>query len=182
VNLLRMLFLSAALMGTATLTFAQEYQSWGYQDRNDRRIYQQGYERGRSDGLSHRRFNADSNGYRRSDDRNAYRQGYEAGYNSVRQGNAGWDRDHDRDGRNGSYGNGSSYGGYGNPSGIARQNGFRDGVNDGRKDRATGHSFRPTQGDNYKNAPGYSSNMGDRQLYKDGYRQAYQQGYQQGYR
>lgn len=44
-----------------------------------------------------------------------------------------------------------------------------------------GHSFRPTQDDNYKNAPGYSSNMGYRQQYKDMYRQAYQQGYQSGY-
>ena len=33
----------------------------------------------------------------------------------------------------------------------------------------------------YKNAPGYSSIMGDRQQYKDAYRQAYQQGYPQGY-
>jgi len=78
----------------------------------------------------------------------------------------------------GGYGNG----GYGNGSSIAQQNGYRDGVNDGRKDRATGHSFRPTQGDNYKGAPGYSSSMGDRQQYKDAYRQSYQQGYQQGYR
>jgi len=88
----------------------------------------------------------------------------------------GWGRDHDndRDGHNGGYGNGG-YGGYGNGSSIARQNGYRDGANDGRKDRATGHSFRPTQGDNYKNAPGYSSS-------KDAYRQSYQQGDQQGYR
>jgi hypothetical protein len=64
---------------------------------------------------------------------------------------------------------------------VAQENGIRDGRNDGSKDRATGHSFRPTQDDNYKNAPGYSSNMGDRQQYKDAYRQAYQQGYQQGY-
>ena len=62
--------------------------------------------------------------------------------------------------RNGGYGTGShGNGGYGNPSRIAQQNGYRDGVNDGRNDRATGHSFRPTHDDNYKNAPGYSSSM-----------------------
>jgi hypothetical protein len=186
VKLFRGLFLSAALLSTATLTLAQDYHGSRYQDRDDRRIYQRGYEQGRSDVQNRRRFNPDSNRYREADDRRAYRQGYEAGYNSGRHGNAGWDRDHDRDndryGRNGSYGNGGNYGGgYGNPSSIARQNGYRDGMNDGRKDRATGHSFRPMQGDNYKGAPGYSSSMGDRQQYKDAYRQAYQQGYPQGY-
>jgi len=180
VRLFRALFLTAALMSAGALTFAQDYHGSRYQDRDDRRIYQRGFEQGRSDALSRRRFNPDSNRYREADDRRAYRQGYEAGYNSGRHGNAGWDRDHDNDryGRNG--GNGG-YGGYGNPSNIARQNGYRDGVNDGRRDRTTGHSFRPTQGDNYKNAPGYSSSMGDRQQYKDAYRQAYQQGYPQGY-
>ena len=175
----RALFLSAALLSAATLTLAQDYHGWRYQDRDDRRIYQRSFEQGRSDALSRRHFNPDSNRYREADDRRAYRQGYEAGYNSGRHGNAGWDRDHDRD--NDRYGRNGGYSGYGNPSNIARQNGYRDGVNDGRKDRATGHSFRPTQGDNYKNAPGYISSMGDRQQYKDAYRQAYQQGYPQGY-
>lgn len=180
-KLFRALFLSAALLSSATLTFAQDYHGARYQDRDDRRIYQRGYEEGRSDARSGRRFDPDSNRYREADDRRAHRQGYEAGYNSVRHGNADWDRDHDRDGRNGGNGNGGSYGSYGNPSVIARQNGSRDGENDGRKDRVTGHSYRPTQDDNYKNAPGYSSNMGGRQQYKDAYRQAYQQGYQRGY-
>ena len=181
-KLFRALFLSAALLSTAALTFGQDQHDWRYQDRDDRRIYQQGYEQGRSDVQNRRRFNPDSNRYRKSDDRRAYRQGYEAGYNSRQRGNASWDRDHDRDSYGGGYGNRGNSGGYGNPSTIARQNGYRDGVNDGRKDRATGHSFRPTQGDNYKNAPGYSSTMGDRQQYKDAYRQSYQQGYPQGYR
>ncbi|HWY70537.1 MAG TPA: hypothetical protein VNX88_17860 [Terriglobales bacterium] len=186
-RLFRTLLVSAALLSSSALTFGQDYHSWGYQDRDDRRIYQRGYEEGRSDAQNRRRFNPDSNRYRESDDRRAYRQGYEAGYNAGRHGNAGWGRDHDRDNdrneHNGGYGNGGyGNGGYGNGSSIARQNGYRDGVNDGRKDRATGHSFRPTQGDNYKGAPGYSSSMGDRQQYKDAYRQSYQQGYQQGYR
>lgn len=181
---LRALFLSAALLSSATFAFGQDYHASRYQDRDDRRIYQMGYDQGRSDAQHRHRFNPDSNRYREEDDRHAYRQGYEAGYNSARNGNGAWDRNRDRDndryGRNGGYGN-SGYGGYGNAMGVARQNGLRDGENDGRKDRVTGHSYRPTQDDNYKKAPGYSSNMGDRQQYKDVYRQAYQQGYQRGY-
>jgi len=175
VKLFRALLMGAALLGTAGLSFGQDYHSSRYQDRDDRRIYQHGYEQGRSDGQNRRRFNSDANRYREADDRRAFREGYEAGYDSVRRGGFGADHDGDNDryGHNGGFGNGIS---------IARQNGFRDGVNDGRKDRATGHSYRPTQDDNYKNAPGYSSSMGDRQQYKDAYRQAYQQGYQQGYR
>ncbi|MGZ4814407.1 MAG: hypothetical protein ACXVZV_03300, partial [Terriglobales bacterium] len=62
------------------------------------------------------------------------------------------------------------------------QIGYQDGLNDGRSDRMTGHSFRPTQDDNYKNADrGYSSAFGAKQIYKDTYRQGYEQGYQQGY-
>lgn len=93
------------------------------------------------------------------------------------------DRDDDRyrgnrndypDGRGGYYGRG----GYGN----ARQYGYQDGLNDGRSDRQTGHSFRPTQDSNYKHADrGYSSGLGDKNQYKQTYRQGYEQGYQQGY-
>jgi hypothetical protein len=64
----------------------------------------------------------------------------------------------------------------------ARQYGYQDGVNDGRNDRATGHSFRPSQDSNYKHADrGYNSSMGDKNEYKQEYRQSYEQGYQQGY-
>ncbi len=110
--------------------------------------------------------------------------------------NNGWDRDHDRDvDRNRvvynqriytpvytpSYGSGYYAGGtyY---SGNAAQIGYQDGLNDGRGDRLTGHSFRPTQDDNFKNATrGYNSAFGDKQAYKDTYRQGYENGYEQGY-
>ena len=185
-RLFRTLALGAALLTSSAWTFAQGYEDRRYQDRDDRQIYRQAYDQGRSDALGHRRFEPNRNSYREGDDRRAYARGYEAGYNSAR-GGRDWGRDRDRDrdddrNRNGGYGTGShGNGGYGNPSGIAQQNGYRDGVNDGRNDRATGHSFRPTHDDNYKNAPGYSSSMGSRQQYKDIYRQGYQQGYQQGY-
>jgi flagellar biosynthesis/type III secretory pathway protein FliH len=55
-------------------------------------------------------------------------------------------------------------------------------LNDGRNDRQSGHSFRPTQDGNYKHADrGYSSGLGDKNQYKQVYRQGYEQGYQQGY-
>lgn len=60
--------------------------------------------------------------------------------------------------------------------------GYTDGLADGRSDRSSGHSFRPTQGDNFKHADrGYNSGMGDKQLYKDTYRQGYQASYPQGF-
>lgn len=85
-----------------------------------------------------------------------------------------WDHDRDRGGYYGDYGN-RGYG-YNN----ARQFGFQDGLNDGRGDRMSGHSFRPTHDGNYKHAD-RGFNGGDRNYYKSMYRQAYEQGYQQGY-
>ncbi|HVZ17613.1 MAG TPA: hypothetical protein VG897_10880 [Terriglobales bacterium] len=115
--------------------------------------------------------------------------------------NNNWYRDHDHDYRGPVYrgpvysgpvyrgpvtpyygGSNGYYGGGGYRGGNARQVGYQDGLNDGRHDRMTGHSFRPTQDDNYKNADrGYSSAFGDKQAYKDTYRVGYEQGYQQGY-
>jgi hypothetical protein len=64
---------------------------------------------------------------------------------------------------------------------LAAQMGAQDGLNDGRKDRATGHSNRPTKGDNYKNATrGFAGGDGQT-AYKAAYRQAYVPAYQQGY-
>jgi hypothetical protein len=102
-----------------------------------------------------------------------------------------WDRDRDRDrdrrgrdrddddryrgNRNGyPYGRGNY--------GSARQYGYQDGLNDGRNDRQSGHSFRPTHDSNYKHADrGYYGGFGDKNQYKQVYRQGYEQGYQQGY-
>jgi len=137
----------------------------------------------------------------RDHDRNWDRDHDNRRWNDGRVYNNGWYRDHDRDDRrvynNGYYGGYRNNGYYGNPGyygngyygnrvgyygGNAAQIGFQDGINDGRSDRMTGHSFRPTQDDNFKNATrGYSSAYGDKQGYKNTYRQGYEQGYQQGY-
>lgn len=98
-----------------------------------------------------------------------------------------WHRDHDRDrndndyrNRNGGY-NGGSYNN-GRGGNQAAQIGFEDGRLDGQNDRRTGHSFRPTHDDNYKNASrGYNSSWGDKNQYKQMYRQGYARGYPQGY-
>ncbi len=84
---------------------------------------------------------------------------------------------------NGRYGNGpyGGYGGYGRGN-AGSQIGYQDGLNDGRNDRATGHSFRPTQDSNYRHGDrGWVPNYGNKTYYQQSYRQAYMDGYQQGY-
>jgi hypothetical protein len=118
------------------------------------------------------------------------------------QGRTDRDRDGDRDDRyrsgqvysNGGYypNSGSypysqyptgAYSGYGRQGASqAQQVGYQDGLNDGSNDRATGHSYRPTEDSNYRHANrGWNSGMIDRDSYSSAYRQAYMQGYQRGY-
>ena len=82
---------------------------------------------------------------------------------------------------------------------------YRDGLNQGQYDRSSNrrnsykrsawrqgdssygnayrsHSYRPTQGDNYKHADrGYDSRFGNKDGYKQTYRSGYLNGYEQGY-
>lgn len=201
-KLFRKLLLGAAMLSCSAWALGQNDHSWQYQDQNDRHAYRDGYNQGRADASSGHSFHPDSHRYH-GDDRRDYADGYQSGYNSARHGDHdhGWDRDrdhdHDHDGdhdrdhdgdhdrdhdRDARYGN-SGYGQYQNVAQIARENGYRDGVNDGSNDRRTGHSNRPTHDDNFKNAStGYdSSSMGSKQNYKNLYRQGYAQGYQEGY-
>ena len=67
-------------------------------------------------------------------------------------------------------------------SSDATRYGYEDGLAAGRKDKDGGHSFRPTDGDMYKNADhGWTADLGDKDHYKQLYRQSYAQGYQTGY-
>lgn len=69
-----------------------------------------------------------------------------------------------------------------NGQNVAYQRGMQDGMRDGQKDQQSGHSFRPTQTDKYKDTPGYTSLSGiNHDQYVQLYRQSYMQGYQQGY-
>lgn len=188
---MKAMLLGAALMaGTTTLAMAQSVVpvqwGWGHRDNDDRQAYQEGFRRGQEDARHNRRFDPDDNRWREGDDRRAYRSGYErgfqqyGGYGNGGYGNGAWgrDRDGDRDDRGG-WGRGG-YGG--NGSNAARQYGYQDGLNDGARDRRTGHSNRPTQDSNYKHADrGYNSSYGNKDYYKQAYRQAYENGYQQGY-
>jgi hypothetical protein len=182
-----MLLGTALIVGTTTFAAAQAVVpvQWGWglgRDSDDRQAFKEGYNQGKSDARHNRRFDPDNNRWRERDDRQAFRSGYERGFreNGGYYGNGrdrDWDHDGDRD--RGGYGRGG-YGGYG--LNAARQYGYQDGINDGARDRRTGHSNRPTQDSNYKHADhGYSSSYGDKNYYKQAYRQAYENGYQQGY-
>jgi len=182
-----MLLGAALIVGTTTFAAAQAVVpvQWGWglgRDNDDRQAFKEGYNQGKSDARHNRRFDPDNNRWRERDDRQAFRSGYERGFRESGgyYGNGrdrDWDHDGDRD--RGGYGRGG-YGGYG--LNAARQYGYQDGINDGARDRRTGHSNRPTQDSNYKHADhGYSSSYGDKNYYKQAYRQAYENGYQQGY-
>jgi len=164
--------------------------------RGGTRAFQEGFTEGQRDAQQGRRARSNAGSISlRSHDRQEYQAGYNRGYqdtmaaaNSGRYGNGRYG--------NGGYGNRSGQypGGYGQPNGQtgqygtnswveqARQIGYQDGINDGSTDRRTGHSFRPTQGDNYKHADrGYNSSYGDKNQYKQFYREGYQNAYPRGY-
>lgn len=61
------------------------------------------------------------------------------------------------------------------------QNGFQSGLNEGTADRQAGRQFRATDTMDYKFAPGYRKEYGDKDQYKQAYRQGYATGYQQAY-
>jgi hypothetical protein len=137
--------------------------------------YRQGYNDGIQDRNNGNRV-VHRHAWKSDQDARAYAAGYDSGYNGAANGRWG------NNGRWNNGGYGAYRGAYGNVRGQAGRIGYRDGINDGQHDRSTGHSFRPTQDDNYKNADrGYSSSFGDKQSYKNAYRQGYEQGYQQGY-
>ena len=140
--------------------------------------YQRGFSHGQDDGANNRNHQ-----YRMRLDNDADRRAYEAGYDQGYQdNNRRGQYDHDRDANGDNNGHYGQYGHNGSNRNPGSQTGFHDGLNDGQQDRLTGHSNRPTKGDNYKNATrGYNSSLGGETQYKESYRQAYVQGYQQGY-
>ncbi len=65
---------------------------------------------------------------------------------------------------------------------VASDIGFRDGLSAGSKDATTGHSFRPTEHDSYKDGDhGYAGGFGSKEEYKRLYREGYMAGYTDGY-
>lgn len=150
--------------------------------------YQRGVTQGQKDG-SRNRTQRYRETFNNDWDRRAYQAGYDKGFQDSRTeySNRPNDGAYRRGGPYGQYGRNSQnpqngqYGQYGSNN-QAAQMGAQDGLNDGRNDRAAGHSNRPTEGDNYKNAlRGYNSGLGGEGAYKAAYRQAYGPAYQQGY-
>lgn len=186
---MKAMLLGAALMaGTTTLAVAQNVVpvqwGWGQRNNDDQQAFRDGFNQGQQDARHNRRFNPDDSRWRDRDDRQAYRSGYERGFQQTGSyNNGGWGRDGDNRDRGGWGVGRGGYGGYGgNGASAARQYGYQDGINDGGRDRRSGHSDRPTQDSNYKHADrGYSSSYGNKDYYKQAYRQAYENGYQQGY-
>jgi hypothetical protein len=186
-KLIRTMLVSAALVaGTTPYLLAEPQGDWRYQDhdrdRNQDRdsqannqAFQEGYRQGQWD-AQHNRRSGMNNGRRHGGDRQAYESGYNRGYQEAHN-NGGYRNDGRY--RNGNPGN---WGGANSTMGSARQFGSQDGLNDGAQDRRTGHSFRPTEGNNYKSATrGYQSGFGSKDQYKQMYRQSYSEAYRQGY-
>jgi hypothetical protein len=131
-----------------------------------------------------------------------YREGYQAGYDRAyyargqgRYGDIygrGDDRYGDvygrRDGRDDRYGrwDPSDRGVYsdrrGGYSGVAYQNGYRKGLEDGRNDVRKNKAYDPQGHDDYSDADnGYHSEYGSKQAYKQEFRNGYRRGYQEGF-
>jgi hypothetical protein len=172
------------IAGGAMLAAAQGWHSegrrgWAFadRDRDSSRAYQDGFRQGELAARRNQPSRTHTDRWR-GRDRQDYETGYQRGYQDAIRGN-------NRQGYpNRGIGGGSSgnYGGSGGYSESARRIGYQDGLNDGSKDRRTGHSFRPTQGDNYKHADrSYNSSFGNRDLYKQYYREGYTEGYRLGY-
>ena len=64
---------------------------------------------------------------------------------------------------------------------VAARYGYRAGFDDGVADKGKGHSFRPTEDDNYKKVPDIHNAGMTRKQAKDRYREAYVHGYEHGY-
>lgn len=159
---------TAVAAGTGGLAFAQgpgyAHEPWRVSDNaRGEQAYQEGFAQGQRDRAHHGHRNHRTSVWQHGDReyREAYQRGYEAGYNSDRYPNP-------------------AHGAFGS---LAYSQGIQDGKMDGQHDRMTGHSYRPTQDDNYRHADrGYSYSMGNKDAYKQQYRNGYMSGYEQGYR
>ena len=162
--------------------------------RNNSEAYQEGLRHGQEDAKARRRSQYRNQRWKDEQGRREYEAGYNQGYrnatgayNGGRVGPGPYPGNAPYPGTgpygNGPYGGNGRYGQYGTAGmSNARNIGYQDGLRDGQSDIRNGHSNRPTQMDNYKNADrGYSSSFGDKNQYKQLYRQGYMQGYEQSY-
>ena len=87
----------------------------------------------------------------------------------------------DRDGR--ARGDYDGRGNWGRVNAIAQQNGYRDGIRHGERDRQRRLGINFAHSSQYRNAlSGYRFEYGNRDRYRDAYRQGYRRGYIEGFR
>ncbi|HMK29234.1 MAG TPA: hypothetical protein VK473_06065 [Terriglobales bacterium] len=184
---IRLALAAAMLLGLSGASSADDWR-WradGDHDRDDayysqegrehNRFYEQGLRDGAYDREHHHSANIRHRNWDDNRDRDAYLAGYRAGYGSYQE---SWYGGYNPYGGNPTYGHNYPYG-----RNQAYNIGYQDGQRHGSQDRATGHSYRPTHDDDWRNADrGYNSSFGSKQAYKDEYRSGYQVGYDRGYR
>jgi Ni/Co efflux regulator RcnB len=164
-----------SMTACATSSYGQRSPQSRQDGRLDDRAYRDGFDRGRTAGLTDARSGRSSDYTRHGEYRNtrrgndSYRQGFVSGYNE-------------------------GYGQYRQPSrhpqttrprynSPASDNGYRDGVAAGRDDARKGRQSDPILAKRYREGDnGYNSRYGSLDQYKRDYRAAFQQGYAQGYR
>jgi hypothetical protein len=64
---------------------------------------------------------------------------------------------------------------------VAERNGFRGGVDDGRRDAVSGFGYHPKHDRRFHETPGYDPNLGPRGPYVQYFRGAYLRGYDKGF-
>lgn len=139
--------------------------------------YQNGYQRGLADAQTNVSPNnqASSDQWVTEDTRRAYREGYNAGYGSVAP-------DSTPSAAVPLPGTAPAMASNTAVRVDATRYGYDDGLAAGRKDRDSGHSFRPTDSESYKHGDhGWTGDLGPKDHYRQQYREAYAQGYQDGY-
>ncbi|HZU21881.1 MAG TPA: hypothetical protein VE998_03555 [Terriglobales bacterium] len=163
-----MRFFRVLSLAAAAALFA--FAPLAHADHKDSKAYQECFKRGQDDARHGNAGNLNINHWKHSDERQACQDGYRAGFNSVSTAVA-------------------------NPNSLpqgeapgaafdsARNVGYQDGLMDGRNDRNAGHSFRPTDTDNYKHADRtYQDSFGNKDSWKAAYRQGYADGYREGFK
>jgi hypothetical protein len=193
-----MALLGAALFATPACASGGFYtQRYPTVDRDDRAYFNRGVRdglnAGSDDARRGRAYDVRRHGEyrdnRRGDDRGdlrAYRQGFESGYD---EGYRRYARGGYGDARRG-YPPVPNYprdnpnaGARGRFTSAAAENGYRDGLDAGRKAANDGDRFDPVRERRYRDGDhDYNSRYGSRDQYKRDYRAAFQQGYEAGYR
>jgi len=160
--------------------------------------YRDGFQHGREDRARHASLKFDTDDYKHADRgydkymgnrdqyKEGYRTGYEGGYNDAYYGRPGRFAEiyGPPDSREGplypeDYAFESRAGGY--PD-IAYDNGYRDGIQAGEKDRDKHDKFDPADHDRYRDGDhDYRNSFGDKEVYKRSYREGFIRGYQDGY-